>query len=190
MLWPRGQLQNAGEPAQVRLSLGVSLVGLNEGAAAMAITGGCLCGAVRFEIEAEAPLVVRQCWRRGRQYLGAGSGTVNAIFRKDEVSVSGAAPPCTGVFALSAARRSSARRSSVRIRSSCASGRWTIQTSPSPPASFGQSRPPSGPASIRTCRRPRDQRRPPELKIAAAAAKRGTKGDDDAVHGDRAVSRQ
>ena len=49
----------------------------------MAITGGCLCGAVRFEIEADAPLGVRQCWCRVCQYLGAGSGTVNAIFRKD-----------------------------------------------------------------------------------------------------------
>jgi hypothetical protein len=55
----------------------------------MAITGGCLCGAVRFEIEAEAPLGVRQCWCRVCQYLGAGSATVNAVFRKDAVSVSG-----------------------------------------------------------------------------------------------------
>ena len=55
----------------------------------MAITGGCLCGAVRFTVEAEAPIFVRQCWCRVCQYLGAGSGTVNAIFPKESVSVSG-----------------------------------------------------------------------------------------------------
>ena len=55
----------------------------------MAIAGGCLCGAVRFEIEADGPLWVRQCWCRVCQYLGAGSGTVNAMFPRDKVSVSG-----------------------------------------------------------------------------------------------------
>ena len=55
----------------------------------MAITGGCLCGAVRFAIEADAPLGVRQCWCRVCQYLGAGSGTVNAIFLKESLTVSG-----------------------------------------------------------------------------------------------------
>jgi len=55
----------------------------------MAIAGGCLCGAVRYEIAADAPLGVRQCWCRVCQYLGAGSGTVNAIFLKDAVTVSG-----------------------------------------------------------------------------------------------------
>ena len=55
----------------------------------MAIAGGCLCGAVRFTIEAEAPLGVRQCWCRVCQYIGAGSGTVNAIFPKAAVSASG-----------------------------------------------------------------------------------------------------
>ncbi len=55
----------------------------------MAIAGGCLCGAVRYEIAADAPLGVRQCWCRVCQYLGAGSGTVNAIFARDAVTVSG-----------------------------------------------------------------------------------------------------
>ncbi len=55
----------------------------------MAIAGGCLCGAVRFEIDAEAPLGVRHCWCRVCQYLGAGSGTTNAIFAKAAVKVSG-----------------------------------------------------------------------------------------------------
>ncbi len=55
----------------------------------MAIAGGCLCGAVRFEINADAPLAVRQCWCRVCQYLGAGSGAVGALFLKDAVTVSG-----------------------------------------------------------------------------------------------------
>jgi hypothetical protein len=55
----------------------------------MAITGGCLCGAVRFEIAADSPLWVRQCWCRVCQYIGAGSGTINAVFPKDAVTVSG-----------------------------------------------------------------------------------------------------
>jgi hypothetical protein len=55
----------------------------------MAISGGCQCGAVRFTIEADAPLGVRQCWCRVCQYLAAGSATVNAIFRKDALTVSG-----------------------------------------------------------------------------------------------------
>jgi hypothetical protein len=63
--------------------------GVSAREAAMAIAGGCLCGAVRFEIAADAPIGVRQCWRRVCQYLGAGSGTVNAIFAKDAVTVSG-----------------------------------------------------------------------------------------------------
>jgi hypothetical protein len=57
--------------------------------ATMAITGGCLCGAVRFTIETDAPLGVRQCWCRVCQYLGAGSGTVNAIFPKGALTVAG-----------------------------------------------------------------------------------------------------
>jgi hypothetical protein len=56
----------------------------------MAFAGGCLCGAVRFEIKTDAPLAVRQCWCRVCQYIGAGSGTVNAMFPKDALSVSGA----------------------------------------------------------------------------------------------------
>jgi hypothetical protein len=55
----------------------------------MALSGGCLCGAVRFTIAADAPLGARLCWCRVCQYLGAGSGTANAVFRKQDVSVSG-----------------------------------------------------------------------------------------------------
>jgi hypothetical protein len=55
----------------------------------MSITGGCLCGAVRFTIEADAPLAVRQCWCRVCQYFGAGNGTVNATFPREAVTASG-----------------------------------------------------------------------------------------------------
>jgi hypothetical protein len=55
----------------------------------MAITGGCLCGMVRFTVAADAPVGVRQCWCRVCQYLGAGSGAVGALFPKDAVTVSG-----------------------------------------------------------------------------------------------------
>ncbi|WP_156679257.1 GFA family protein [Sphingomonas profundi] len=52
------------------------------------ITGGCLCGAVRFEIDT-APIATRACWCRLCQYLGAGSGTVNAIFPSAAFRVTG-----------------------------------------------------------------------------------------------------
>ena len=46
----------------------------------MTIKGGCQCGSVRWE-SSEAPITTRACWCRDCQYLGAGSGTVNACFR-------------------------------------------------------------------------------------------------------------
>jgi hypothetical protein len=52
------------------------------------ITGGCLCGAVRYRIAA-APIVTRVCWCRVCQYLGAGSGTVNACFPTDAMTIEG-----------------------------------------------------------------------------------------------------
>jgi hypothetical protein len=55
----------------------------------MAIAGGCLCGAVRFEIQSDAPLGVRQCWCRVCQYLSAGGGTINAVFYRADLSASG-----------------------------------------------------------------------------------------------------
>jgi hypothetical protein len=54
----------------------------------MKITGGCLCGAVRFE-SAAPPLITRTCWCRLCQYLGAGSGTVNACFATEGFVVQG-----------------------------------------------------------------------------------------------------
>ena len=54
----------------------------------MTITGRCLCGAIRWESGAP-PLVTRVCWCRDCQYLGAGSGTVNACFRTATFRVTG-----------------------------------------------------------------------------------------------------
>ncbi|MBV9344142.1 MAG: GFA family protein [Gammaproteobacteria bacterium] len=54
----------------------------------MPLTGGCLCAAVRYRVEAE-PIVTRVCWCRVCQYLGAGSGTVNVCFPSAALTVSG-----------------------------------------------------------------------------------------------------
>jgi hypothetical protein len=54
----------------------------------MQITGGCLCGSVRFRFAA-APIVTRTCWCRLCQYLGAGSGTVNVCFPTDAMTLEG-----------------------------------------------------------------------------------------------------
>ncbi|MBS0559264.1 MAG: GFA family protein [Proteobacteria bacterium] len=53
------------------------------------ITGRCFCGAVTFAC-AEPPVITRACWCRDCQYLGAGNATVNAIFRRDAMTVRGA----------------------------------------------------------------------------------------------------
>jgi hypothetical protein len=55
----------------------------------MDITGGCLCGAVRYRVTA-APLTARTCWCRLCQYLGAGGPTVNVCFPADAVTIEGA----------------------------------------------------------------------------------------------------
>lgn len=54
----------------------------------MKITGRCLCGAVRWQ-SSEPPLTARVCWCRDCQYLGAGSGTVNACFRTESFRIEG-----------------------------------------------------------------------------------------------------
>ncbi len=51
-------------------------------------TGGCLCGAVRYEIAAE-PIVTRVCWCRLCQKLGAGGPTVNVCFPTETMTVTG-----------------------------------------------------------------------------------------------------
>jgi hypothetical protein len=55
----------------------------------LAITGGCLCKAVRYEVDADAPLGARHCWCRVCQYLGCGMGAVSPLFRQEDVAVSG-----------------------------------------------------------------------------------------------------
>jgi hypothetical protein len=52
------------------------------------IEGGCLCKAVRYRISA-LPIVTRVCWCRLCQYIGAGSGTVNACVPSSAVTVEG-----------------------------------------------------------------------------------------------------
>ncbi len=54
----------------------------------MILTGGCLCGAVRYRITA-APLVTRLCWCRVCQYIAAGSATVNSLFPAAAFTVEG-----------------------------------------------------------------------------------------------------
>ena len=54
----------------------------------MAVTGGCLCRAVRYSIDAR-PIVTRECWCRVCQYLGAGSSAVNACFPSSALTVQG-----------------------------------------------------------------------------------------------------
>lgn len=52
------------------------------------LTGGCLCGAVRYRIEGE-PLMTRVCWCRVCQYIGAGSATVNSLFHANALTLDG-----------------------------------------------------------------------------------------------------
>lgn len=54
----------------------------------MGVTGGCLCGAVRYEIAAE-PMASRVCWCRVCQAFGAGSATVNVCFPSNALRVQG-----------------------------------------------------------------------------------------------------
>jgi hypothetical protein len=54
----------------------------------MAITGGCVCGRVRYRIDAK-PAVTRICWCRACQFTGGGSATVNAIFKTQDVEIDG-----------------------------------------------------------------------------------------------------
>lgn len=54
----------------------------------MAITGQCLCGQVRVEIDAE-PVGCRMCWCRDCQYIASGSPTVNVLFPPESVTFTG-----------------------------------------------------------------------------------------------------
>jgi hypothetical protein len=52
------------------------------------ITGRCFCGAVRFQFD-QAPIAVRACWCRDCQYLAAGNASINAVFRSDDLKLTG-----------------------------------------------------------------------------------------------------
>ena len=52
------------------------------------ITGGCLCKAVCYEINA-APITTRVCWCRLCQYMAAGNATVNVTFPSTAITVTG-----------------------------------------------------------------------------------------------------
>ncbi|MBL8580572.1 MAG: GFA family protein [Mesorhizobium sp.] len=52
------------------------------------ITGGCLCGRVRYESKV-APIIARLCWCRVCQYIAAGNAAVSACFRTEHFEVSG-----------------------------------------------------------------------------------------------------
>ncbi len=55
----------------------------------MTHTGQCLCGTIRFTIDAE-PLGARMCWCRDCQRIASGSATVNVLFVEDSVRYEGA----------------------------------------------------------------------------------------------------
>ena len=52
------------------------------------ITGGCLCGAVRYQAQVP-PLVSRLCYGRACQYIAAGNATVNAVFPSAAITFTG-----------------------------------------------------------------------------------------------------
>lgn len=54
----------------------------------MTHTGQCLCGQVRYSIDAE-PLGARMCWCRDCQRIASGSATVNVLFPEEAVRFEG-----------------------------------------------------------------------------------------------------
>ena len=54
----------------------------------MVHAGGCLCGQVRFTIDAE-PQGARMCWCRDCQRIASGSATVNVLFPEEAVRYEG-----------------------------------------------------------------------------------------------------
>ena len=58
----------------------------------MPIAGGCLCGQLRYEIAARGANTARICWCRDCQYIGAGSGTANAMFAREAMTLQATEP--------------------------------------------------------------------------------------------------
>lgn len=54
----------------------------------MSMTGGCLCGAVRYVTNSE-PVTTRICWCRVCQSFAAGNGSVNVVFPASKVVITG-----------------------------------------------------------------------------------------------------
>lgn len=52
------------------------------------VTGGCFCGAVRFQCR-EPPIATRACWCRDCQYLSSGNASINVIFRTESIEITG-----------------------------------------------------------------------------------------------------
>src|SRR5262245_21130329 len=52
------------------------------------ISGGCLCGAVRYESSAE-PITARLCWCRFCQYIAAGNAAVGVCLPTSGMTVTG-----------------------------------------------------------------------------------------------------
>ena len=54
----------------------------------MPVTGGCLCGSVRYEMAGE-PIITRLCWCRFCQYIAAGNAAVSVCFQTKDMAVTG-----------------------------------------------------------------------------------------------------
>lgn len=54
----------------------------------MSITGGCLCKAVRYELDG-APLTSRTCWCHICQKVGSSNGSVNTCFKREALRIDG-----------------------------------------------------------------------------------------------------
>lgn len=52
------------------------------------ISGGCLCGAVRYQTPAQ-PIITRLCWCRFCQYIAAGNAAVSTCFPAEGMTVTG-----------------------------------------------------------------------------------------------------
>ncbi len=58
------------------------------GAERMTHQAGCLCGQVRIAIDGQ-PVRARTCWCRDCQYWGGGNGTTNALYRIEQIDITG-----------------------------------------------------------------------------------------------------